>query len=533
MKRILLFTSVFIISVGVARAQGEMDAYKMSSSELTGTARSVAMGGAFGALGGDISGIAVNPAGIGVYKSSEAVTTLNFQNTGIENTDAILGKFKKNKFKVDFNNLAFVSTIALNSDEVPLLNVGFSYNRIKSFDRKYRTIGADMNNSITDFMAYKANRGKYTEAELEDSKSNYPWDYDWLAVQGYNSYLLLKEEGRTDYKSRIPKSYETGTDLYVREKGSISSYDFNIGTTISDMLSIGLTLSVTDVDYKIYSSYIEDYYDRNNEGKWVAGLEQANHIKTDGTGWQVGVGLIFKPIHEIRIGAAYHSPTWYDMTDHYISDIFHDLKNIPGMPASYNNREPVESPEGEYDYKMHTPDRWTFSVAGVIGSTAIISVDYELTNYKNMRLKDTRWGYSDIANSGTNDFIKQDFRMASTIRAGIEFKPTQQFSIRAGYAFMQSPLQKDFKANRREVVTVGTTTHYVLDGHTYHYTYGLGYRFTKNFYTDLAFVYKTQKSDLYNLPTIYNENGELVLEGDKTEMKTKTFQGLLTFGVRF
>lgn len=32
------------------------------------------MGGAFGALGGDISGIAINPAGIGVYQKSEIVT---------------------------------------------------------------------------------------------------------------------------------------------------------------------------------------------------------------------------------------------------------------------------------------------------------------------------------------------------------------------------------------------------------------------------------------------------------------------------
>ena len=136
MKQVSLLLLATIFSCGVIKAQGEMDAYKFSKNDLTGTARSVSMGGAFGALGGDISGVSINPAGIGIYKNSEIVTTLNFQNTKTQ-TELNTGKIDDSKFKFTFDNLAFVSVFPLNSDVAPSLNIGFSYNRLKNFDRKY------------------------------------------------------------------------------------------------------------------------------------------------------------------------------------------------------------------------------------------------------------------------------------------------------------------------------------------------------------------------------------------------------------
>ena len=56
MKRIAcLFVSAFFLAGGIAYAQGEMNAYTMSQTDLNGTARYLGMSGAFGALGGDIS----------------------------------------------------------------------------------------------------------------------------------------------------------------------------------------------------------------------------------------------------------------------------------------------------------------------------------------------------------------------------------------------------------------------------------------------------------------------------------------------
>ena len=63
--------SVLALCGGTAFSQSQLDAFKYSQTELNGTARYLGMGGAFGALGGDISAMNTNPAGLAIYKSSE------------------------------------------------------------------------------------------------------------------------------------------------------------------------------------------------------------------------------------------------------------------------------------------------------------------------------------------------------------------------------------------------------------------------------------------------------------------------------
>ena len=55
--------SVLALCGGTAFSQSQLDAFKYSQTELNGTARYLGMGGAFGALGGDISAMNTNPAG--------------------------------------------------------------------------------------------------------------------------------------------------------------------------------------------------------------------------------------------------------------------------------------------------------------------------------------------------------------------------------------------------------------------------------------------------------------------------------------
>lgn len=521
MVRKFLLLSVISFSIfGAAQAQGEIDAFKLSRNDLTGTARSVSMGGAFGALGGDVSAISINPAGIGVYRSSEIVTTLNFQNTKTE-TELNAGKTDKNKFKFSFDNLAFVTAIPLNSDEVPLLNFGFSYNRLKNFDREYKTAGTKLTHSMADYMAYRANTSPSVDDPEDLLEANYegyddnPFDYhDWMAVFGYNSGLIEHNPGSFRKAASIPTG-DMYNSLYSREKGSISSYDFNMGTTISDILSLGLTLSVTDIKYHLFSEYNEDY-----AGYSQAGFTLANEFKSEGAGFQLAAGVILKPINEFRIGLAYHSPTWYNMTDHYFGDLYYNLSDIA---VGDNRQGEVLTPSYRTDYRLRTPDRFTVSVAGVLGQIAIISADYEYTNYgSNMKLfqdNGREMGHR------PNETIEKHYKGASTIRVGGEIRFTPQFSGRVGYAWMQSPLKDDFKRGKDEAMTVGSVTQYTLDGDKSYFTYGLGYRFSRSFYTDIAFAMGSQKD---HLQSFYTENN-----AEGSSLKTTTFQGLLTLGYRF
>ena len=85
MKRIYV-AALLSLSAATLWAQQEMDAYRYSPMDLNGTARSIGMGGAFGALGGDMSAMSHNPAGIAVYRSSELQTTLALTRTDADAT---------------------------------------------------------------------------------------------------------------------------------------------------------------------------------------------------------------------------------------------------------------------------------------------------------------------------------------------------------------------------------------------------------------------------------------------------------------
>ncbi|PXV67403.1 outer membrane protein transport protein (OMPP1/FadL/TodX) [Dysgonomonas alginatilytica] len=520
MKRIFILALLSTSFIGSALAQGEMDAFNLSYTGLKGTARSVAMGGAFGALGGDISGIAINPAGIGVYTTSEIVTTMNFANTRTR-TDLYDSRTNDSRFKFSFDNFAFVGTVPLHSDVAPLINFGFSYNRVQSFDRKYTMNGHFVDESQTRYIAdrvnrFDGNRGiPSTDLELaQEPFFDRPSVY-WLGALAFNTGMITPKSGGRQYESVLTKMEDPTIDnyLHVFERGSVDSYDFNMGTTFADMVSAGLTISVTDLSYNISSLYSEAFYeDASNIPKHEYDME--NQLRTDGSGWQVKAGLIFKPIQELRIGAAYHSPTWYNMTDSYT--VLMDAFN--GRPNVSSRRE-----EGLVftDYKFRTPDKWVFSLAGVIAKRAIISADYELTNYGRMNFQDVN-GFA----FEENQDIKESFRNSSTLRLGAEFRITPQFSGRVGYMWQQSPV-KDILVNgsadgTHTALTAGTITHFSLVGDANYFTYGLGYRFTPHFYTDVAFVMNSRTDDLYSFAG-----------SDKAELKTNLFSGLLTFGYRF
>ena len=136
MNKITYLVSTLLIVSSSLFAQGEVDALRFSREGLYGTARAMSMGGAFGALGGDQSALAINPAGIGVYRSSEVVGTFN-----LSNNQSVVGDQTANKTRFNMDNLGCVGYFPLRNDMMPVVNFGFSYNQLQSFDRNVSAIG--------------------------------------------------------------------------------------------------------------------------------------------------------------------------------------------------------------------------------------------------------------------------------------------------------------------------------------------------------------------------------------------------------
>ena len=181
MKKVLTISLALVLGTGAAFSQGITDAYKytQNGSDLQGSARSMAMAGAFGALGGDISVLNHNPAGLSVYRSSEIVTTLDV--TGIESKSNWAGNqstAKKTRF--NFDNIAYMGYFPTGNDEGLLSwNVGFSYNRLKNYHRKYKAaVNGSNGSSLTDYIAARANASGLTPDDLNYQSSGENITYD-------------------------------------------------------------------------------------------------------------------------------------------------------------------------------------------------------------------------------------------------------------------------------------------------------------------------------------------------------------------
>ena len=516
MKRNLLFIIALFACV-LSFAQGELDAYRYSNSDLSGTARGQAMGGAFGALGGDVTGVAINPAGIGVYRSSEVLVNMSLSSpfTG--------GKsFQQSNTKFSFDNLSYIVYYPLVNGSMLSLNFGFNYNRIKSYNQLIGVSGPDIQSSLTDYMELLTNG---VDHNLWLNGIDYMYDHTnvgFLSILAFDGGLINPILGTGDqYRTILDDGEKVRPRLNASEKGKVENYDFTIGSNIADKLYWGATITITDLSYLMSSAYKEDFL-----GEEGGGFDLVNDLETKGSGFQMKAGTIYKPTDVLRFGLAYHSPVWYTMTDYYSAALTpHGIYDLGSGKALGRTETPYEY----YNYQLRTPWSWTASVAAVLGAQAIVSIDYENKNYGDMILKDER-GY-DFRND--NEYIREDYKNASTVRAGFEYKFTPQYSVRLGYAFSQNPYKKSMKNMGIDAVTSGSAPHYTIDGDVNYMTIGIGYRFTPQFYVDCALVHRSQNNDLYYFPPVDTSGSGLDSFQGKGSYTNQSLKGLLTLGYKF
>lgn len=536
-------------------AQSAVDAYTISQPDMKGTARFMSMGGAFGALGADLSSLSQNPAGIGVYRSNDIGFTLDIdaqratsKNQGFSVT--------QNKDKFWLNNIGIVGTLKLGGI-CKNLNVGFTYNKGASFSRSYRGGVPQLKTSLSNYIAGIANAYALTETDVRSTSNYDPYNpgygdryVPWSAILGYDSYLI-NPSGNPDnpnWEGQFGNGTSGSGYYQVRESGGVDEYNIALGGNFANLVYWGMNFGITSMEYNIDSTWGEDMrnaYVFNPETQRVQQMDAQwnlnNLYNMNGKGFNFSLGVIVKPIQELRLGLSFRTPTWYDVTENYYAEELNF--NYPfrngNSSALTNDGYPT------YDkVKFATPWRVIASVAGVIGSKGIISFDYEWNGYKHMNFGedndyydgDYDWGYPysmDFSRSSAtqqaNNDIKLMYRNTSTFRIGAEYRVLPFMSVRAGYNYTTSPVTKEAKDNIANIPTAGTLSSYRLDGPTQYVTAGLGFR-VKGFYVDAAYVWKHMTSDYYPFsPDPANISG--------TDMSSKlsfnNSQVVLTAGFRF
>ena len=490
MKKIYL--AAFMLGMPtLLMAQSAIDAYQLSQSDLKGTARFVSMGGAFGALGGDLSTMNQNPAGIGVYRGSEIGVTFDFdiQSTKSNSLGYSLGE---DQTKFYCPNLGYVGAMKIDSDVMPYFNWGISYGRTVSFDRIYRggmpSISTSMSNYIADF----SNGYHPDELGLTDTYNPY-WDSnaDWLSILAYNSYMINPIGNTTNYQGLYQNGTAGDAVFSVRERGYVDEYSINLGGNFANTVYWGLGLGLTDLEYVNQIFYDEELknaristFDGSStvDGDAYFSIDNYKHIA--GMGCNFKAGLIIKPINEFRLGFAVHTHTYYSLRHDY--DAVTNFSYSSGI-ESYDYTEVAI-----YDSELYTPWRLMASAATVLGGRAIISADYEYVACNDMKVKDD-YGYTFV---DVEDDIKNYFQAQNNFRVGAEFRVTPQFSLRAGYNYQASNVKEEAKDGSEYIYTSGADPSYTFDNKTQYITCGLGYR-TGGFYIDAAYVYKNRESEFH------------------------------------
>lgn len=109
---------------------------QLSQTQPFGTARSMALGGAFASLGADLASMSVNPAGLGMYQRNEIVLTpmMTFQSSDTAGTNPF-GKNGKNRFAMA--NFGAALNTYQSSGTLTSLTIGIGLNRIADFNSRY------------------------------------------------------------------------------------------------------------------------------------------------------------------------------------------------------------------------------------------------------------------------------------------------------------------------------------------------------------------------------------------------------------
>ncbi|MDD3740620.1 MAG: hypothetical protein PHH30_05205 [Bacteroidales bacterium] len=420
MKRIIIVLGIIASLSSIAYAQNEVDALRYSMLNPGGTARYTAMGGSFGALGADPSVLYFNPAGMGVYKSSDFsfstgfVITNNYANFGGKETSDY-------DFNFNVNNISYIGTIPVNNNNgLTSINVGFSYNRLNNFNENILIDGTNDYNSMTDWFAARADGMHYSSLYGDDNfYSNLAWE----------SYLIDQNLPDTmSYVSAYNEQYGQNQKQFISRQGNQGEYNFALSANILQKVFVGASMGLQSIRYEEVKTLQETDVD-----DLVADFNSFSfkeYLETRGSGINFKVGILFAPVSWVRFGGSVHTPTFFDLNDNYYTSISSSFQDP-------NKSHKIDSYYGNYDYELTSPFRANGSLGFIIAKQALINIDYEYVDYSLARLRSADYGFFD-----ENDNVRNEYKASHNVKLGLEYR-FGPLAFRAGGAYYDSPYSTD------------------------------------------------------------------------------------------
>lgn len=549
MKKILIIAMGMAVTIGAA-AQTWQDALLFSENNYGGTARSVGIGNALTAVGGDAGSIGINPAGSSVASYSQFVftpgvtfSTVNVAGTIAEGSAEAIGlgdkvKTPYSRFRVP--NVGFI--INMNTGRRSgwkRMSFGFMFNSTADYTSRLHSSGVNYDNSFAASLASQAQSAGYKTADLSSSDW-YNTPAAWMNVAGYRSGMfdglpgqdgsyiavteVIDDDGNIRLAAPVFQKYGQQTT------GSKHDILMNFSANYNDMLYLGLNLGVTTLSYGMSEYWMEmpdnpDEFPTLNydDGRTATfeSLTMKRNYQASGSGIYLKAGAIWRPMAGLRLGAAIQTPTLMDIKERY---------GFSGTTVLSGKSTTIPSPEDELGYTLVNPFRFNLGVAYSIGSWGLVSADYEFADYSHTHYKSSSSYAFDDNFADVNADIAELLGVSHQLRLGAEVKPLPFLAVRAGYNYIGSGQSKYFQDNY--VYELSASDKAALSKHSA--SLGLGFSSGGSFFADAAVRVRFMPKD-YLIPYLYYADG--AVDGNvltpEIEIKSRMVDALVTVGWRF
>lgn len=421
------FTSIMALMLciaGTVNAQNEADVQRYTNNFPPGTARFGAMGGAFTALGGDMSAMHINPAGIAVFRFSELSLTPSYEAASVNTT--LMGSAAGGNYGgFALGNAGFVLVSEVDDPFWRSVNVGFSINRINTFNDELVSRGVlDIDQSLMQSFVNEATG--FIPADLSNFGAG-------LAFDAFVIDPVSSSNDNTEYIGRITQG-QVNQQQTTRRTGRMNDFAITFGGNYDDRLFIGGALGIQSSFYQMQSEITES--PTQPQFTDLTRYRYSEDLRVEGFGVNFSAGFIYRLENGLRLGGSVQTPTTLRLQDVYRGRITSTLVD----PDETVN---VSSPDDFLEYRIRTPWRFSAGVAGVIQSKAILSAQYEYVNFRggqmlpaNRRLSSNPW-------QNVNDVVTAEFRAAHILRGGIEFRMTKSFMARGGVAYFPNTIPRN------------------------------------------------------------------------------------------
>jgi hypothetical protein len=441
MKKLILKSLILSVCAFTVKAQGTDPAYfnlrKFYSQDNLGTARSQAMGGAFTALGGDLSNTYINPAGLGFYNRSEFSGTFNLlsKNTSANYIDT---KTLEKRSPLDLGQLGAVFSSKGTGTRIRRGNFGISYSTLASFANTYNFSGINTSTSIADGFAELANAGGKSPQDIEKDYTSRGYagtEYE----MAYMAYII-------EYDAQNGKYFPNELSLPVKQQGQIyttgnlGQINLAYGANFDDKTYLGASLGIQSLVYSSEMKF-DEWFENNPE--FNSRLYYENLLTARGTGANLGVGVIHRINDNFNVGFNVTTPTLMKVTDSF--------QQYGGSLEVNGGWEDTQTGNDQLVYRVTSPLKANLGLSTFLPNRiGVISVEAEYVGYSNMNLKDKS---NDQWSSSQKNLIQQNFRNVVNLKAGTEIR-SGIARFRAGLNLINDPLKEaqDFNIKKNRVV---------------------------------------------------------------------------------